>query len=198
MQIRENFLRNTLILIVFLMLTMSVSCIFSPKSDKKSETPAGQWETPTTPRKVINNLQVSFSQLDIDFFERCLHENYYYLSPSDIDSLDIYWSRSEDVSAVRGVMSASREIIFNPSEINIYEEYGKNVPNKPDGAKLDEMEEHPDDIWYICSYYISIDIFAAEYGDFKVQQDMKFKMVEDLDTHLYSIIRWVDDVQILD
>ena len=93
-------------------------------------------------------------------------------------------------------MNVSREIIFNQSEINIYEEYGKNVPDKPDGAKLDEMDEHPDDIWYICNYYITMDIFAGDYGDFKVQQDMKFKIVEDPETHLYSIIRWVDDEQL--
>ena len=184
------------IFILVIIFTMSLSCIFSPKSGKKSNTANVKWENPTTPRKVINNLQVSFSELDIDFFERCLHENYYYRSPSDIDSLDIYWSRSEDVSAVRGVMNVSREIIFTPSEINIYEEYGKNVPDKPDGAKLDEMGEHPNDIWYICNYYITMDIFAGDYGDFKVQQDMKFKIVEAPETHLYSIIRWVDDEQL--
>ena len=177
---------------VILLFSASLSCIFSPKTGKKDSQPVGQWVEPTTPRKVINNLQVSFNLRDIDFYERCLHENYFYRSPSDIDSLDLYWSRSEDVQTVGNIMRGCREFIFNSSEINIYEEYGKNVPDKPDGAKLDENDEHPDEIWYICAYYITMDIFTLNFGDFKVQQDMIFKMVENPETHLFSIIRWVD------
>ncbi len=179
-----------------LALLVFTSCIFSPDTGEKSPKPPQQWEEPTTPRKVIKNLEVAFDQLDIDFFERCLHENYYYRSPSDTDEFDLYWSRSEEVMAVGNVMDGCREIIFTPSEIRIYEEYGSNVPNKPDGAIIDDSGEHPDDIWYICDYYITMDIFTKELGDFKVQQDMHFKMVQDPETELFSIIRWVDDNQL--
>lgn len=185
---------------IFAILAFSVltsSCIFSPETGEKGPKPVGQWIEPTTPRKVITNLELSFSLLDVDFYEKCLHENYFYRSPSDIDEFDLYWSRSEDIRVIGNMMDKCKEIIFTPSEIHIYEEYGKNVQNKPDGATLDENNDHPDDIWYVCDYYITIDIFTKEIGDFKVQQDMKFKIVENPETHLYSIIRWVDDNQIV-
>jgi len=94
-------------------------------------------------------------------------------------------------------MDACREFIFTPSEIHIYEEYGKNVQQIPDGAIIEEGDDHPDVIWYICDYYITMDIFFKELGDYRVQQDMKFKMVENPETKLFSIIRWVDDNQIV-
>lgn len=183
-----------IILTVFI---CTLSCIFSPETGKKEPKPPQHWVEPTTPGKVIANLEVSFTQLDIDFFERCLHENYYYHSPSDIDEFDIYWSRSIEVSTMRKLMDACREFIFTPSEIHIYEEYGKNVQQIPDGAIIEEGDDHPDVIWYICDYYITMDIFFKELGDYRVQQDMKFKMVEDPETKLFSIIRWVDDNQIV-
>ena len=185
-----HFIVSSFIVFVF---TCSLSCIFSPKTGKKGSQPEGQWVDPTTPRKVVNNLQVAFNQLDIDFFERCLHENYFYRSPSNIDSLDIAWPRSEDVRIVGNIMKDCREIIFIPSEISIYEEYGSNRTDRPEDAALDTQNEHPDDIWYICSYYITMDLFSNTFGNLKVQQDMKFKMVENPETHRYSIIRWLDE-----
>jgi len=178
------------------LLLLNLSCVFSPDTGEKTRKPPPQWVEPTTPRKVIKNLEVAFTQLDIDFYERCLHENFYYRSPSDIDEFDIYWSRPVEIETMRKLFAECREFIFTPSEINIYEEYGKNVPNKPDGAIIDENDEHPDDIWIVCDYYITMDIFFKTLGDYKVQQDMKFIMVEDPETHLFSIIRWVDDTQI--
>ena len=191
---RRFFYHSPIMLATILLAAiLGSSCIFSPDTGKKEEKPAGQWVEPTTPRKVIANLVASFDLLNIEFFDRSLHANYYYRSPSNVDELDIYWSKSEDRQAVESLMDKSEEIIFTPSEINVYEEYGKNVTPRPDGANLDTNEEHPDDIWYICEYYITIDIFSKDLGEFKVQQDMKFKMVEDKTTHLYSIIRWVDE-----
>ncbi len=193
MKIKQGISIRIVMFIVIIFFTTYISCIFSPKTGKKKSSPTPQELVPTSPRNVINNLQVAFNLRDIDFFERCLHEDYYYISPSLIDSLDIQWSYSDDILAVRGVMEKSREIIFTPSEINIYEEYGANVPNIPETAILETGNEHPDDIWWICDYYITIDIFTNDYGDFKAQQDMKFKMVEDTETKLYSIIQWYDE-----
>ena len=178
-----------------IVIILSFSCIFSPDTGKKTPKPPLQWEEPTTPRQVIENLEMSFNQLDIDFYERCLHENFFYRSPSDVDEFDIYWNRSNEIEVMRKMFPACREFIFTPNEIRIYEEYGKNVENKPDGAIIDSEDLHPDDIWIVCDYYITMDIFFTEMGDYKVQQDMKFKMVENLETHLYSIIRWVDETQ---
>ena len=184
------------ILFIFLVFT-PLSCVFSPNSGKKVKNDQpGVFVEPTTYSKVISNLQVAFARRDIDFYDRCLHENYFYISPSDVDELDLYWSRSEELEVMRNLMNGCREIVFTHSRINIYEEYGKNVPNKPDGAMIDSDDEHPDEIWYVGNYYITIDIFTNDFGDFKVQQDMQFIMVEDSETHLFSIIRWIDNNQI--
>jgi len=190
-------MKRTVILLINIAFILTSSCIFSPDTGKKNQKPPQQWTEPTTPRKVIDNLEVAFTLLDIDFYERCLHENFFYRSPSDVDEFDIYWSRSVEIETMRKLFAECREFIFTPSEIHIYEEYGKNVPDIPDGAVIDENDDHPDEIWILCDYYIAMDIFFKELGDFKVQQDMKFKMVEDPETHLFSIIRWVDDTQIV-
>jgi len=55
---------------------------------------------------------------------------------------------------------------------------------------------HPDQIWYIYDYDISMDMIFVEFGDFKVQQYMKFVMVEDPPEN-WSIIRWIDDTLII-
>ena len=86
MRIRHGISIRIVMLIVIIFFTTYVSCIFSPKTGKKESTPTPQWLDPTSPRNVINNLQVAFNLRDIDFFERCLHENYYYISPSQTDS----------------------------------------------------------------------------------------------------------------
>lgn len=192
-----SYMKLKISVALLLVLFTASSCLFSPKPGKKTPGPAQQWQEPTSPSIVIKNLEVAFTQLDIDFYERCLNENFFYRSPSNIDELDIYWSRSQEIQTMRRLFDECREFIFTPSEIHVYEEYGKNVPNIPDGAIVDENGDHPNDIWIVCDYYITMDIFFNQLGTFKVQQDMKFKMVEDQTSHLYSIIRWVDDTQIV-
>lgn len=191
------FMKKSCLLSFSIIVIVVSSCIFSPDSGKKTQKPTQQWQEPTSPSIVIKNLEVAFNETDIDFYERCLNENFYYRSPSNTDELDIYWSRSQEIQTMRRLFAGCREFIFTPSQIRIYEEYGANVSNIPDGAMLDENGEHPNEIWIVCDYYITMDIFFNELGSFKVQQDMKFKMVENPKTHLYSIIRWVDDTQIV-
>lgn len=182
-----------LILIAIAAMTAQ-SCIFSPKDDKGGTIDDSNlvWTPPTTPRKVIQNLEVTFRKRDIEFYRNCLNPDYYYISPSKIDELDIAWGFSEDIRVVGNIMSASNEFIFTPSEHSIFMEYGKNVPNPPEDAVIESGDEHPDEIWYICSYYITMDIVTND-NSYKVQQDMLFKMVEDPDTGLFTIIRWIDE-----
>ena len=182
------------ILVIVLTAILAQSCIFSPKSDKKDPPDEGNlvWTPPTTPRKVIENLEVSFRKRDIEFYRNCLNPDYYYISPSKIDELDITWGFSEDVRVVGNIMDASNEFIFTPSEHSIVMEYGKNVPVPSEDVIIEAGDEHPDEIWYIGYYYITMDIVTND-NSYKVQQDMQFKMVEDTDTGLFSIIRWIDE-----
>jgi len=179
---------------IVLTLAFFFSCIFAPKEGERKPGYSGKWQDPITPRKVIENLSVSFSNLDIDFYERCLHENYYYESPSEIDSLNVEsWSRSTDVLVVEKIFDDCTTFIFTPSLVSLVKEYGVNVPDIPTGEKV--SDEHPDEIWYMYNYDISMDLYLKSYGDIKVQQFMKFIMVEDSEGR-WSIIRWIDETPI--
>ncbi|MCE5248773.1 hypothetical protein LLG96_00995 [bacterium] len=167
------------------------SCIFSPKEGKEDNpVDNGAFEDPVTPQKVIENLKVSFSHLEVDWYEKCLHENFFWESPSKTDELDVRWSRSEELHVIDRLMQDCTAFIFSAHEISSYEEWGSNMDPLPDGAIV--SEDHPNEIWYVYNYTIDMDIFTRTYGDFKVHQDMQFKMVKDPDTKLYSVIRWID------
>jgi hypothetical protein len=178
-----------------ILITFFFSCIFAPKEGQKIINPPGKWQEPITPGKVIENLKVAFSNLDIDFYERCLHEDYYYESPSQIDSLNVEsWSRSTDVLLVEKIFDDCTTFVFTPSFVSLEKEYGINIPDIPQGEKI--SDEHPDEIWYIYNYDISMDMYLKSYGDIKVQQFMKFVMVMDSEG-LWSIIRWIDETPII-
>ncbi len=176
-----------------IILTCMLSCIFSPKEGEKKENPPGKWQEPITPGIVIENLEVSFSNRDIDFYERCLHENYYYESPSESDSLNVSWSRSTDVRIVGYIFDDSISFVFTPSFFSLNKEYGINVADIPQGADI--SEEHPDEIWYKYNYDITMDVSFKTFGEYRVHQFMTFVMVEDSDGH-WSIIRWIDETNI--
>lgn len=170
------------------------SCIFSPKEGTSTGLPVDNtWIVPTTPDRVLANLRVSFNLLDIEYYEQCLNVNFYYRSPSAEDSLDIYWSRSDERAVMENMMEQVKEIVFTANENTRYEEWGLNVPGIPAGAILDQQGEHPDDIWVIIDSYVTIDVFTKDRGDFRAEQDMQFKMVEDRATGLYTIIQWYDE-----
>jgi hypothetical protein len=172
-----------------------LSCIFAPPlGQRETVETIGRWQEPVTPGIVIENLKVAFNDRDVDLYEQCLHPDYFYESISETDSLNIdSWSRSHDVTVMKNLFDQCTAFIFTPVEQTLVKEYGINIKNVPPGTKLSNA--HPDDIWYIYEYYISMDMIFIGYGDFKVQQFMKFAMVEDPPNH-WSIIRWLDDTQI--
>jgi len=182
--------------IVCLVLLMSVSCVFSPKSGKKEDPVPPKTQIPLTTQIVIENLQAAFNLRDAELYEKTLHEDFYYQYTPEYDDHSVIWTRTEEIEAIRNMFAQTKDFVLTPSLISIQEEYGQNMKDIPPGAAIDSDDEHPDEKWIICNYYITMDIFLSDLGDFKVQQDMKFKMVEDPVTHYYSIIRWVDDALI--
>ena len=175
---------------LFLILLFSGACIFSPKKDDPDPNPGGKWEEPTTPEKVLNNLKLAFNEQNIEFYRKCLHNNYYYVAKSETDDPDIRWSKSEDVRIVENVMNGSNKFIFTAYKNSQIEEYGKDYPNRPDGATY--VDEHPDEMWLVINYTVYMEIFTKSYGEMAVDQFMEFKFVQDPQTKLYSIIEWND------
>ncbi|MFC1560996.1 hypothetical protein ACFL4V_00810 [Candidatus Latescibacterota bacterium] len=173
---------------------LSFSCIFAPKEGKNNVSDTtGKWQDPIAPAIVIENLKVAFNDRDIDFYERCLHVDYFYESLSEIDSLDVSWSRSTDVRVMQNLFDDCIAFVFTPSSSSLIKEYGINIPDKPDGALV--SDEHPDEIWYIYNYDITMDLTFKTYGEMKVHQFMKFVMVESPENH-WSIIRWIDETSL--
>lgn len=166
------------------------SCVFSPKSEKPEPSPKGKWEEPTSPDKVVNNLKVAFDELNIEFYRDCLHDNYFYLSRSEVDNIDIRWSKSEDVRIIENLMNGSFKVVFNAVQNSVLEEYGKDCENIPDGAIV--VPEHPNEMWLVVNYIVDIEVDTKEKGDFTVHQFMEFKFVKDPKTNLYAIVLWND------
>lgn len=183
--------KSCFVLLTILSVTLfSSSCIFSPKKESETITPGGKIENPVSPEKVVNNLKVAFQQLNINFYRDCLHDNYFYTSKSTTDTLDIRFSKSEDVQVVENIMNNCTSFVFNSSEYGSIEEWGKDVPNPPNGALI--VNEHPSEVWLVKTYLIDMDIFTKTYGDFKIHQLMEFKFVQDAQSKLYTIIQWND------
>ena len=169
---------------------LSGSCIFSPRSESPEPSPEGKWEEPTSPDKVVNNLKVAFDELNIEFYRNCLNDNYFYLSRSEVDNIDIRWSKSEDVRIVENVMRGSTKFVFTAVQNSIQEEYGKDYGDIPDGAVV--VPEHPNEMWLVVNYIVDMDIFTKSFGEYNVHQFMEFKFVKDPKTNRYTIVLWND------
>jgi hypothetical protein len=177
-----------IVLMAFLIILYANSCIFSPK---KSDIPTTdvKIEKPVSPEKVVNNLKVAFQDLNINFYRDCLNDNYFYESKSETDTLDIRFSKSEDVRVIENIMKNCTSFVFNSSEQGSFEEWGRDVPNPPNFAVI--VDEHPNEVWLVKTYLIDMDLITKTYGDFKIHQLMELKFIQD-SSQLYSIIQWND------
>jgi len=190
----NSIIKKIAVILCIVLCAFLFSCIFSPQEGEKKSVPHGKWQDPIAPGKVIENLEVAFNNLDIDFYERCLHPNYFYESPSETDSLNVEsWSRSTDVQVVGLVFEDCTTMVFNPNYISLVKEYGKNIPDIPSGERI--SDEHPDEIWYKYNYDISMDLYLKKFGEKRIHQFMQFVMVKDNEGK-WSIIRWIDETSI--
>ena len=80
--------------------------------------------------------------------------------------------------------------VFQAVQNSIYEEYGKNCTDIPDGAVV--VEDHPNEMWTVVNYIVDMEIFTKTIGDYRVHQYMEFKFLKDSVTKEYSIILWND------
>lgn len=172
------------------------SCIFSPKEGKKTTPPKALWKDPINPSAVISNLEVAFNNRDIDFYERCMHKDYYWKSPSETDSLEESWPLTTDLRVMENMFkdTISFEFVANQNSFPV-EEYGSNIPNIPQGSLV--STEHPNSIWYKYNYSITMNMSFKTKGEWQVNQYMTFVMVEEPKGY-WSIIRWIDSTNLSD
>ena len=185
-----TFTNSSKILIIVLLLgIVSFSCVFSPSEGKRNTTTTGKWEDPVTPSAVFRNMEMALTNHDIDFYEKCLHKDYYYLAPSDVDSLDERWSRSDEIKVMTLLFDDTIRCDFRASYLSVEKEYGSNIPDIPEGAIV--SDEHKDQIWYKYNYDITMYWNFKSHGEFQVQQFFQIVMVEEPKGQ-WSIIRWID------
>jgi hypothetical protein len=180
-----------LLAVLFLVVFTSGSCIFSPKEEKNGPTLPGKWQEPQTPDKVLHNLKLALDELNMEYYRNCLHDNYFYESPSALpDEPPIRWSKSEDVSVIGNLMKGTTKFVFNAIENSRTLEYGIDYPDIPVGATV--VEDHPTEVWTVINYTVDMEIFTKSFGDLNVHQYMDFKFRQDPNTKLWSIILWYD------
>ena len=167
---------------------------FSPPTE-----PAGnvesRYEEPTTPQILFQNLRKAMIDKDIDRYEEVFHPDFIYLSPSKIDTLDLWWDISTELHIIKNMFNYVEDIRYTRGENRFYPEYGSRM-DYPDTSQV--SEEHPDELWLVYDNYVTIDVIGIDYGgvtgDLFVQQDMIYKVVKDSTSGYYSVIRWIDVV----
>jgi hypothetical protein len=164
------------------------SCVFSPKEGKKTDAPKPLWEDPVNPGAVINNLQVAFYNRDIDFYEKCLHKDFYYYCPSETDSLPEYYPLSDELYVMKKIFNEAVSFELVANQNTSYVEYGSNIQDIPQGERI--STEHPNSIWWYFNYSITMNMTFKTKGEWEVQNEfMTFVMVEEPKGH-WSIVRW--------
>ena len=188
---RKRLQLSIYVVIISVLSVVPVSCIFNPDNgDDDNHQVDGKLQTPTQPGIVVENLKVAFQQLEPDWYEQCLHPNYFYESPPVLDEDPWKVPRSEEVAIITRMMEDCKQFHFTANHLSSYPEYGIDIEDKPDGVAV--SQEHPDEIWYVYNYNITMEVYTNSHGDFRIPQNVQFKMVKDPDTELYSIIRWYD------
>jgi hypothetical protein len=107
----------------------------------------------------------------------------------------VTWSRSTDVDILENLLDDCLSFVFTPIQSSLIFEYGSAMPDSLIPANAQISDEHPNEVWRIYNYDISMDLSFKTHGEMRVHQFMKFAMVED-ENNEWSIIRWIDETSL--
>ena len=177
---------------------LSVSCWnpFAPPTHRPDNDTELSVKPRTTPENVINNLIYAMNNRDIEVFEDCLDEDYWYRNPDVYPDDPEYCSdlnKDDEVTNIRRLFnldpgfsyplgSGFQVIQFTFYHGNPRIELGENAP-----------DIHPDEDWVVFEGTVNVYLYhdeSKEHG-FYVNQTMIFKLREDSEGY-WVIVRWID------
>ena len=149
----------------------------------------------TSPESVFVNLDYAMNHRDIELFEDLLDDTYWFLSPSQIDTLDFAWDKTEDVTLTGRAFEYFAIVQYELlEEGSRWIEYGSSVA--PEGAK-DISDEHPDENWEVFRRPVTMYLLdETETEGYFVQTDFEFKIRIQTDPEtgepIWQIVRWTE------
>ena len=177
--------RSTFAIVLLVLLGLLACNPFAPEKKKGGGgTPDRTLQNPTTPEILFENLDYAMNNRDIEVYEDLLDEDYWFTEPSEIDSLDLAWGKDYDMDAVRNIFEAFTTFEYNFIASRRDVELGIEYPGEGPDA-------HPDEDWDVFFGPVEMFMLDDNSDGFIVNQNMTFKLRQDKDTDLYTIIRWV-------
>jgi hypothetical protein len=158
----------------------------------------------TSPENVFENLDYAMNQKDIELYEDIMDDAYWFYSPSQIDTLDYAWDKTEDVTLTGRAFDYFDKVEYELMETGAHWiEYGINVA--PEGA-TDISDEHPDENWEVFRRPVTMYLLDESGTEgFFVQVDFEFKMRKQKDPNtgepildpetkvqIWKIVRWTE------
>ena len=176
---------------------------FAPDTTKVVEEPV-VLPPLTSPENLFVNLDYAMNHKEIELFEDLLDDAYWFFSPSQIDTLDFAWDKTEDVTLTGRIFEYFDTVQYELLEEGAYWiEYGSRVA--PEDAQ-EISDEHPDENWEVFHRPVTIYVLdETETEGFFVQSDFEFKMRIQTDPEtgeqildpetgdpIYKIVRWTE------
>lgn len=167
---------------------------FAPDTTKVVEEPV-VLPPLTSSENLFVNLDYAMNHKEIELFEDLLDDAYWFFSPSQIDTLDFAWDKTEDVTLTGRIFEYFDTVQYELLEEGAYWiEYGSRVA--PEDAQ-EISDEHPDENWEVFHRPVTIYVLdETETEGFFVQSDFEFKMRIQTDPEtgdpIYKIVRWTE------
>ncbi len=202
-----NAMENSIAFRLVSILIILVSCIiflfgcdnpFNPETIKINDEPITR--SNNTPRKVLENLEDSYNQQDLDLFERCLSQSFRFEVISvEIDEIgvdmdgdgikDSWWDYTEEVEYHRNLFSTGSSDGTVPAPDNIY--LSLQIPQEEAWQK-DNQQGRED--WVIIPVYFNL--ILTLYGSANITADGYARFYLRPEGDGWKIIIWRDESNI--
>ena len=176
---------------------------FAPDTTKVVEEPV-VLPPLTSSENLFVNLDYAMNHKDIELYEDLMDDAYWFFSPSQIDTLDVAFDKTEDVTLTGRAFEYFDIVQYELLETGLYWiEYGSNIP--PEDAQ-DISDEHPDENWEVFRRPVTMYVLdETETEGYFIQSDFEFKMRIQTDPEtgeqildpetgdpIYKIVRWTE------
>ena len=139
-------------------------------------------------------LDYVMNERDLDGYESLLDEDYWFIEPNQLDSLNFEWNKVVDVWGREDPYVAGVKKVFEGVETFEFgfEEYQRGTEHKED-FQGDGIHAHPTEDWETFYGFVRMLMMKPDGDGFRVEQYMTFKLRYDSGTKRWNIIRWIDD-----